>query len=286
MADRITVQTLAKKIEKLEGKNDWYGCLCDVFELSAIVLSNQFDYREPYWSNREKRYKDLIKKYDEDEFKQLQDIFSDLFILLSQMAEPDGVFDDYLGRLYMFSGTSSKRAGQFFTPYNVSKLCAEMTIREKDITNQQIITLNEPTCGSGGMILAGVEALRNKGINYADRLLVVCSDVDKRCVYMTYLQLALSGVPAIILHQNTLTLETFDEWHTPALCLNWMRFRKTIRYINHQLTEEEMKEYDEWNKTYNAGETHQEQTTEMVNVVREFENAYFQIKNKETPVLN
>ena len=203
MADRITVQTIAKKIEKLEGKNDWYGCLCDVFELSAIVLSNQFDYREPYWSNREKRYKDLIKKYDEDEFKQLQEIFSDLYILLSQMAEPDGVFDDYLGRLYMFSGTSSKRAGQFFTPYNVSKLCAEMTIREKDIANQQIITLNEPTCGSGGMVLAGVEALRNKGVNYADRLLVVCSDVDKRCVYMTYLQLALSGVPAIILHQNT-----------------------------------------------------------------------------------
>ena len=61
--DRITVEKIANKIEKLQGKNDWYSCLCDVFELSAITLSNQFDHREPYWSNRENRYKDLIKKY-------------------------------------------------------------------------------------------------------------------------------------------------------------------------------------------------------------------------------
>ncbi len=176
------------------------------------------------------------------------------------MAEPDGVFDDYLGRLYMFSGTSSSSAGQFFTPYSVAKLCAEMTINTKDISNQQIITLNEPTCGSGGMVLAGVEVLRNKGINYADRLLVVCGDLDKRCVHMAYLQLALAGVPAIILHQNALTLETWDEWHTPVLCLNWMRFRRTIKYFNHQMTEEEMKEYLEWNQTYNASETIQTST--------------------------
>lgn len=252
MNNKITVETILKKIKNLQGRNDLHTVFCDILEISAIEISNQFDIRNPYWENRENRYKDIINKYNDDERKLIKDIFTDLFILLSQMSEPDGIFNDYLGKLYMFSNTSSNKSGQFFTPYSVSKLCAKTIIDKNDkaILNHQIITLNEPTCGSGGMILAGVEMLKNLGINYKNRLLVVCSDIDKRCVHMTYLQLALAGVPAIILHQNTLTQETFDEWHTPALCLNWMRFRKTVKYINYELTQEEEKDYEEWNKSY------------------------------------
>ena len=44
--------------------------------------------------------------------------------------------------------------GQFFTPYHISKLMAEITFidGQKDIENKDIITLSEPCSGSGGII--------------------------------------------------------------------------------------------------------------------------------------
>ena len=247
----ITIETIGKKLIKLQGRNDWYAVLCDVFELSAISLSNQFDLREPLWTDRENRYKDIIKKYNEAEHKLIAEIFSDIYILLSGMATGESPFDDYLGKLYMYSGTQSKGSGQFFTPYCVSKLMGRLSITKEDVERKfkedpnRIFTLHEPTCGSGGLILAGVEALQECGVNYANDLLVVCGDLDKRCVHMTYIQLALAGVPAVIFHQDALTLQTWDVWHTPAYCLNYLRLRKAFKKVEPALNKTTKKLDDE-----------------------------------------
>ena len=115
-------------------------------------------------------------------------------MLLSSAVFDDGVFSDYLGELFMNCGFGSNRNGQFFTPYHVSKLCAKLCIGEPP--EDKIITLNEPCCGSGGMVLAAMDVLKNDfGINYTIDCFVDCSDIDLRCVHMTYLQLSLAGVP-------------------------------------------------------------------------------------------
>lgn len=225
-----TVNDILKLLEKGLYKVNAHEFLSDVFECGAIAISNKFDFRN--YEKREERYMQIIKRYDKEMQSLIAQVFSEIFILLS--SQIDIGFNDYLGQLYMLSNTSNSKAGQFFTPYCVSKLSAEVTINGAQINEymeqDKILTLNEPTCGAGGMIIAAADVLYNKyHFNISRNLLVQCSDIDSRCVHMTYLQLSLAGIPAVILKQNTLTLETWDKWETPAYIMQWLRFKDVLK---------------------------------------------------------
>jgi len=46
---------------------------------------------------------------------------------------------------------------------------------------------------------------------------IIANGVDERCVWMTFIQCSLYGVPAIVSQQNTLTMETYGApWMTPV----------------------------------------------------------------------
>lgn len=77
------------------------------------------------------------------------------------------------------------------------------------------------------MAIEALDVLKNEyKVNYAMNCFIECADIDIRCVHMTYLQLALAGVLAIVKHQNTLTNELWSVWKTPAFIFQYMRFRK------------------------------------------------------------
>ncbi len=224
--DIPTVDDILKLLDKGAYKTNRYELLSDIFQCGAIAISNKFDI--PQAEEREKIYLNIIKKYDKDMQYLIAEIFAKIYLLLT--SQIDYGFADYIGELYMKSETSSKNAGQFFTPYCISKACAEMAINssqvEQYIKEDKILTLNEPACGSGGMIIATIDTLYNKyDFNYSRNLFVECSDIDARCVYMTYLQLACTGVPAVIYQRDTLTLQTWQRWETPAYIMQWLRFR-------------------------------------------------------------
>lgn len=226
-----TVNELLKMLDKGLYKVNAHEFLSDIFECGAIAISNRFD--KVYAEDREKRYLQIIKKYTPDMQQLLCEIFAKIYVLLSQQINPAVGFADYLGELYMRSETSNSKAGQFFTPYCVSKACAEIAVNPQKVNEcierDEILTLNEPACGSGGMVLAAVDILYNRyKFNYSRNLCVVCSDIDSRCVHMTYLQLGLAGVPAVIYRQNTLTLETWERWETPAYIMQWLRFKDCL----------------------------------------------------------
>ena len=49
-------------------------------------------------------------------------------------------------------------------------------------------------------------------------MLVHATDVSELCFHMTYLQLSLRGIPALVTHGNSLTLETFARaWTWPTV---------------------------------------------------------------------
>ena len=228
--DVPTVNDILKLLEKGLYKVNAHEFLSDVFECGAIAISNRFGMRQ----DREERYLQIIKKYPKDMQNLLVDIFANIYILLSQQINPAVGFADYLGELYMRSETSNSKAGQFFTPYCVSKMCAETVIEKKRVEtakdNDEILTFSEPACGSGGMVIAAADVLYNTHhFNYSRNMLVECSDIDSRCVHMSYLQLGLAGIPAVIYRRNTLTMETWDRWETPAYIMQWMRFKDCFR---------------------------------------------------------
>lgn len=124
-----TVTELLRYLEKGFHRTNAHELLSDIFECGAIAVSNKFDW--PQSEKREQRYISIMKKYDTEMQKLIANVFAEIYVLLT--SQLDVGFGDYLGELYMRSETSNSKAGQFFTPYCVSKLSAEVSIHATDI---------------------------------------------------------------------------------------------------------------------------------------------------------
>ena len=225
------LDNIVKDIERSAYQVDKHKFVSDLFECGAIAISNQVDLAQK--EKREERYLQIINGYTPDLQRKLAEIFGKLYALLASVVYDNGRFNDNLGELFMKCNLGSKSAGQFFTPYHISEFMAraimdETLIREKT-ADDGVITICDPCCGGGGMLVAALDVLRSCGVNYARNCFIDAGDIDERCVHMTYLQLSLAGVPAIVRHQNALTRELWGVWYTPALLFQYLRFRK---YIN------------------------------------------------------
>ena len=205
-----TVEEIMKRIKSAVYRVDTHQLISDVFECGAIAISNQVDLLQR--DEREERYKKIMEKYQPKERELLAEIFGMIFALLSSVVYDNGCFDDYLGELFMRCNQGNSNAGD--------------EVLEKSERNE-ILTVNDPCCGGGGLLIAALDVLKNEyNINYARNCFMEASDIDIRCVHMTYLQLSLAGVPAIIKHQNALTRELWSVWRTPAYVFQYLRFQK------------------------------------------------------------
>ena len=222
------IDDIVKDIEKAAYAVDTSKFVSDLFECGAIAISNAVDLAQK--DKREERYLQIIRSYKPDQQKKLAEIFAKVYALLASVVYDDGKFNDNLGEIFMRCNLGNKNAGQFFTPYHLSEFMARIIIDEtlvkEKIAADDILTVSDPCCGGGGMLIAALEVLKCLGVNYARNCFMEANDVDIRCVHMTYLQLALAGVPAIVRHQNTLTRECWSVWYTPAYLFQYLRFRK------------------------------------------------------------
>lgn len=125
---------------------------------------------------------------------------------------------DFLGQVAGELELISGHMGQFFTPYDVSRMIAELTLDTVDevIAEQGFVTVQEPACGAGGMIIAVADTLERRGFDIASQLYVDATDISPMCFRMSYLQTSLRGIPATIRRGNTLSREMFDHAVTPA----------------------------------------------------------------------
>ena len=232
------IEAIVKDIEKASYEVDTFRFVSDLFECGAIAISNAVDLTQK--DKREERYLQIIRSYKPDQQKKLAEIFAKVYALLASVVYDDGRFNDNLGEIFMRCNLGNKTAGQFFTPYHISEFMARVTIDEtlvkEKIADDGIPTVNDPCCGGGGMIMAALEVLHDLGVNYARNCFIEANDVDLRCVHMTYLQLALAGVPAIVKHQNTLTRECWSVWYTPAYLFQYLRFCKFDNLYERRVT--------------------------------------------------
>ena len=148
------------------------------------------------WKDREQAFADTMARYNSAE----QRMFSEMLAMLVETLEHE--MTDVLGQIYMESGMGSKAAGQFFTPYHLSYVCAKLALPDPD--GFGLYHINEPSCGGGGMIIAAAQALKENGVDYQRKMRVVAQDLDWKGVYMCYLQLSLLGINAIVVQGDTL----------------------------------------------------------------------------------
>ena len=126
---------------------------------------------------------------------------------------------DFLGPIAAELSALNGAAGQFFTPWTVCEMMAEMSLQGcTDIIQQRgFITVQEPACGSGAMALAAAKVLREKTHDVERQLFVEATDVSDTCFKMTYLQLALMNIPARVICGNALTGTNYEWAYTPAM---------------------------------------------------------------------
>lgn len=213
---------LARLMRQLQHGHNLFDIFRDFVEMSAIAVSNSVDLRQR--DEREKRYLDIIGRYSKSD----QQLFPRMLACLVNELEDKP--SDVLGKLFGELDLGSDARGQFFTPYEVCQLMADMTIGDPahlraTVERQGFATVMEPACGAGAMLIAFTESARKHGINPQRHLHITAQDVDQRAVHMTYLQLSLLHIPATIMLGNTLALECREIWNTPAHILNGWTWR-------------------------------------------------------------
>lgn len=213
---KLTSSDLARDVERITSRYDLGTVWRDFVEMSAISFSNAVDLRQR--AEREETYLRISKRYDKDELDRVDRCLGMLTILLDQD------FDDVLGSTFMNLELGSKTGGQFFTPYAVCKMIAQMQLEDAEsiIASKGFVTVNDPSSGGGSLLIAVADVLASKGINFQKYLYVTAQDIDPRSAHMTYVQLAILGIAGEVIVGDTLRLETRERWYTPMHFLgNW-----------------------------------------------------------------
>ncbi len=185
----------------------------DFCEMAAIAL------RQPFYQDAEAeaRYMEIIKVYDPAKADKFAEMLACVVLGLENKT------CDFLGSVFHELEMQNENMGQFFTPYEVQSLMAQMVFdagkMQACIDRNGYVTMNEPCSGAGGMVLAFAEVFRRHGFNSSTQLFVVTQDLDFTATNMTYIQLALCGLSALVERRNTLTMELYFNHYTPVYFL-------------------------------------------------------------------
>ncbi len=182
----------------------------DFCELCALELSNAVD--KTAFAARAERFMTLRGRYEADEMQRFGEMLAELTMSL------DLGLKDSMGELFMHLELGDHWKGQFFTPFEVSVLMASVTMGDakEKVQDRGFIRVHEPACGSGSMVIAMAQTLQDENLNYQQCMHVVAQDIDATAVHMAYVQFSLLHIPAVVVHGNTLTMKTWDQWFTPA----------------------------------------------------------------------
>ena len=194
-------QRIVKLLNSMDGKYSRWQIWQDFILMYATSIANVFP--GPYREEREQSYLEVAAKYGKKEMETIAEMMA--LTVAGMDANPD---QDFLGELYMALELGNVWKGQFFTPYCVCQMMASMTLANdiKDRCEQQgFVSVNDPACGAGALLIAFANECRRKGINFQQQVLFTAQDIDLLAGMMCYIQLSLMGCPGYVVIDNTLT---------------------------------------------------------------------------------
>jgi type I restriction-modification system DNA methylase subunit len=178
----------------------------DFVKTSAIAIHNS----GAFCKDREERYFSIIEKYSDEDKQNFCHMLSQLILMLQEKPY------DVLGEAMSELGLTNDKAGQFFTPFAVSAMCVKIGFDEEQVERKAFVTVSDPASGTGGMLLAFVGELIQRGYDPAEKVFCEAVDVDEVVALCAYLQLSLWNVPSRIVIGNSLSMEYRESWYTPA----------------------------------------------------------------------
>ncbi|ECT1022593.1 hypothetical protein DPO11_21600 [Salmonella enterica] len=190
-------------------ENRWQ-VFSDFAHMAAAALYNAV-HRDP---TVEADYLRRVKRYSKEDAVRMSGLLA---------AVTDGLEfspTDFLGQLLMTLELGNQYLGQYFTPYSVSCMMARMNMADRlpelEDGSREYISVCDPACGAGGMIVATAEAMLEAGYNPQKQMLAYCTDIDPLAAMLCYIQLTLMHIPAVVCVGNSLTMEITREMATPA----------------------------------------------------------------------
>ena len=252
-------------LKALGNKHSIWNVFEDWLKVSSIAISNSVDWNQA--NEREEQYLETINKYTPEEQKVLTKTFVELVDALQKEAVTGGPCD-LLGKVFHALELHNKYHGQFFTPFHICEFMGQVALADggeagnvasEALHKKGYLSVCEPCVGSGGMVLGFAKAMYNNKMNYCDQMVAYCCDIDIKCVHMAYLQLSLYGIPAVIIHGNSLTNEEWSRWYTPVYMINGWPFKERVENLF-----ETINEAAKDRQTVNAEEVPQPQTEEYI----------------------
>ncbi len=210
----------------------------DFLIMSHISIANQFYKNE----EMEERYLEVQKRYNKEELEKFSQLLAITVMALNEKHQ------DFLGKSFMQNDMGNSYRGQFFTPFHISSMMAQINLHgiESCIADKGFFSLSEPACGSGGMILACDEVVTKAGHKSSEVMWVQAQDIDRLCFMMTYIQLSALDIPARVVLGNTLAMEELEVLYTPAFIReDWFsKIQNSDKAVNNpEYSDEQLKAY-------------------------------------------
>lgn len=209
MKPKPPVRDFRNILEQVSRRHDVRKVFDGFVRLAACALSAQ---------TREAEYLEEAKRWEKPELE----LFAEALAALIEEME-SRPFEDILGAHYMESALSQKGQqwnGEFHTPKPVCDLIARVMADDtSELPSDREITVCEPACGSGAMILSFAEACP-PGVRR--RLRVTAIDISRTACDMAFINTTLWGIPTRIIHGNTLSLEFWAAWSNIHYLAPWL----------------------------------------------------------------
>lgn len=150
------------------------------------------------------------------------DRFAEAFAALVSEMESHP-FEDIIGGYYMEFALSQKGQqwnGEFHTPKTICDLMARLTLGDPEsLPAEGPITVCEPACGAGAMILSLAQACPPE---VRRRLRVTAIDISRTACDMTFINTTLWGIPTWVIHGNALSMECWAAWSNIHYIAPWL----------------------------------------------------------------
>lgn len=169
---------------------------------------------------REAEYLEEAKRWDKADLGSFAEALGAL--VLEMESKP---FEDILGGYYMEFALSTKGQqwnGEFHTPKHICTLMAKMTVGDMaSWPAEGPITVCEPACGAGAMILSLAEVCCPE---MRRRLKVTAIDINRTACDMAFVNTTLWGIPTRVIHGNTISSEYWSAWSNIHYIAPWLPY--------------------------------------------------------------
>ena len=204
---------------------DTHTVFRDACRMFALAIRGQFTLAGNDHDAIEEEYRALSAKYGAKGTETISHMFSYVVAALEATRQ------DFLGYVYEDLNATVKNFGQYFTPNSLSRMMGRITFNGMKIVPGEIVTIGDPSCGAGALLIEGANEFVSIGGRQGD-LLIYAEDLDATAANIAYVQLSMLGFAAVVTQMDSLARIIYGgPWYTPGYFLHAMPMRLRSRQM-------------------------------------------------------